>query len=1208
MSTSTHSKLEYFGRTIFSATRLCIATSLFSGCVLDATYSVANLKKRMHVVDTPAITIIDNIDSVAGLVSLAENAAGIPIMINGKDGLNYTLTCVSNCNIVSGGTGTLPLSTSSAPIIRATSDGLLQVSVSTSDSTGGTSTIAGTSSSTADLSPPVITSFEKSGVVINGLLNTADANANLAVATLVASDFTTDDFAITNSTTSCDVNITYNISNIPTANNAAFVDGGTYKVCVRLSDAAGNITYGGSTDIAVNLVAPTTTLVTAGDTSKTLPEDAGATAIVLGSYTLGSAIQYVTITPPAKGTLGSYPSVPSSGTANVNYTPTANLNGADSFTYKVCDSATSLNCAANVTVSITITAVNDAPTMAAISTPQTTNEDTTKAIAFNIDDVDAPLTCSGANLTYTSDTPTLVLNNGSAVAWSGIYPSCTGTITPVANANGSANITFTVSDGALTAARTFTLSITATSDAPTVSDVANQSTNEDTALNGVAVAISAPDITAVCGTALSASSSNTGLLPNENISIGGTATNCTVSTNPAANQSGTATVTLTVSDGTLSAQDTFVLTVNAVNDVPITVAAGDTAITTNEDTASALLLASATDADNLQGELSYVQVTGPSKGSLSVLPAVPATGTASITYTPNANEYGTDSFVYKICDNASTPACGSNITVSISITTVNDAPVLASITAGAIAEDAGARTTTSSDLSGTLSATDVEGDTLVYSVAGGVLNGSEYFAAGAYGNLVLNKNTGAYTYYPYAGTIEAIGATNPTESLSISASDGLLSSSQTFTVNITGSASEPAALGTQTASVVSTGSEVTSTPVVFRITRTGSTASAATVYYRFTKYGSFNFTYPIGAGCETGLCSATINSGATTVDITVPISSDGARGNTDVSTRLALGPVQSALYTEEIKTYAVVAESTADTFPIPTLTYYYPDVIAYRRSTDFNATGSQVITKSNSHFSAYTFIQDIAVGSTAVSGTDFSFIQTLPYTTSYAGSNGTSANSLFPAIKGGTGFLTEVNFGLTLASGTNTVANTTQTFSIMPYSAAGSTFDGSARSTPFFVYGSDGPDVITGGSVASGIYGGPGDDRLFAGTGTTVVYGDAGNDLLVSSPATTNMYGGTEADTFVFPAIQQNARISDFTPTAGDRIALPTLPTELWKWIKLDPSKGAPAYAPRQASVLAEVFADKDLITPGNQPLQAGEAVVFHSTQQVFTDIYQCYA
>ena len=50
---------------------------------------------------------------------------------------------------------------------------------------------------------------------------------------------------------------------------------------------------------------------------------------------------------------------------------------------------------------------------------------------------------------------------------------------------------------------------------------------------------------------------------------------------PAANQNGTSTVTVTVSDGSLTAQDTFVLTVAAINDAPT---GTNNAVTTNEDT------------------------------------------------------------------------------------------------------------------------------------------------------------------------------------------------------------------------------------------------------------------------------------------------------------------------------------------------------------------------------------------------------------------------------------------------------------------------------------------------------------------------------------------------------------------------------------------------------------------------------------------------
>ena len=51
--------------------------------------------------------------------------------------------------------------------------------------------------------------------------------------------------------------------------------------------------------------------------------------------------------------------------------------------------------------------------------------------------------------------------------------------------------------------------------------------------------------------------------------FGGSAGNRTVTVAPAANESGTTTITVRVSDGLLSASDSFILTVNAVNDAPV---------------------------------------------------------------------------------------------------------------------------------------------------------------------------------------------------------------------------------------------------------------------------------------------------------------------------------------------------------------------------------------------------------------------------------------------------------------------------------------------------------------------------------------------------------------------------------------------------------------------------------------------------------------
>jgi hypothetical protein len=67
---------------------------------------------------------------------------------------------------------------------------------------------------------------------------------------------------------------------------------------------------------------------------------------------------------------------------------------------------------------------------------------------------------------------------------------------------------------------------------------------------------------------LTGSSSNPGLVPNTNITVHGSGSSRTVRLVPLANASGTATITLTVSDGVATASDSFVLMVAAVNDPP----------------------------------------------------------------------------------------------------------------------------------------------------------------------------------------------------------------------------------------------------------------------------------------------------------------------------------------------------------------------------------------------------------------------------------------------------------------------------------------------------------------------------------------------------------------------------------------------------------------------------------------------------------------
>ena len=123
----------------------------------------------------------------------------------------------------------------------------------------------------------------------------------------------------------------------------------------------------------------------------------------------------------------------------------------------------------------------------------------------------------------------------------------------------------TVDDGMATTSDTFLLTVTAVNDPPTISDIADQSTGEDTPTAAIAFTIGDVE-TAAASLTVSGSSSDTTLVPTANIVFGGTDTNRTVTVTPAGDESGSTTITVSVSDGPNTASDTFVLTVNMVND------------------------------------------------------------------------------------------------------------------------------------------------------------------------------------------------------------------------------------------------------------------------------------------------------------------------------------------------------------------------------------------------------------------------------------------------------------------------------------------------------------------------------------------------------------------------------------------------------------------------------------------------------------------
>ena len=302
--------------------------------------------------------------------------------------------------------------------------------------------------------------------------------------------------------------------------------------------------------ITVNAVndAPTAT-----SDSVSTDEDTAKGITLAANDVDSNSLTYLVVSAPAHGTL--------SGTApNLTYTPNANYNGPDSFTFKASDGALDSNVA---TVSITVNAVNDAPSATADS--YSTNEDTALTISApgvlsNDGDVDG--NTLSAVLASSPSHGTLALNSNGSF-----------TYTPAADYNGPDSFRYKASDGALDSnVATVSITVNAVNDAPTVAVAAGGACLAD--FRGQ-MNLTISDIETAAGSlALSATSSNTALVPNSNISFGGTGANRTVTIATVAGKSGLATITISVGDGTSSAATSIKIVAGGTSNESLTGSAG----------------------------------------------------------------------------------------------------------------------------------------------------------------------------------------------------------------------------------------------------------------------------------------------------------------------------------------------------------------------------------------------------------------------------------------------------------------------------------------------------------------------------------------------------------------------------------------------------------------------------------------------------------
>jgi sugar lactone lactonase YvrE len=242
----------------------------------------------------------------------------------------------------------------------------------------------------------------------------------------------------------------------------------------------------------------------------------------------------------------------------ITATPLSDQNGAVSISVTVGDSNGGT---AVTTFDLTVTAVNDAPTLNLDGVLDTFDEDTVLSNAITLSDVDGDsLTLS---VISSSDPGLIPVEN---ITFSGTGLSRTITITPTSNASGNVTVTIAISDGDLTSTTELALTVTTINDYPSIGFISDQTTIEDIATN--VISFTATDIeTSTCNMTLSMRSSDQILVPDEYVLSMCSGNEYSIVATPAMDQYGMATISVTITDaGGATASTSFNLTVTDVDD------------------------------------------------------------------------------------------------------------------------------------------------------------------------------------------------------------------------------------------------------------------------------------------------------------------------------------------------------------------------------------------------------------------------------------------------------------------------------------------------------------------------------------------------------------------------------------------------------------------------------------------------------------------
>lgn len=205
--------------------------------------------------------------------------------------------------------------------------------------------------------------------------------------------------------------------------------------------------------------------------------------------------------------------------------------------------------------------------------------------------------------------------------------------------------------------------IAAPNSPPTIAAIGSYTVNEDVALDLIPVTVGDAE-TPAGSLNVTASSSETALVPNGNLVLGGGGASRTLTVTPAVDQFGTTTITVTVTDaGGLTASRSFNVTVGPVNDAPSFAKGANQTVVQNPGPQSVSGWATNVSPGpaNESGQTVSFEVTGPTWHFASA-PAISPGGT--LTYTPAPGASGTFAFDVRVRDSGGTANGGVDVSPS----------------------------------------------------------------------------------------------------------------------------------------------------------------------------------------------------------------------------------------------------------------------------------------------------------------------------------------------------------------------------------------------------------------------------------------------------------------------------------------------------------------------------------------------------------------